>query len=130
MIYNILFFFFSLRVEDYLRMKVGHLAFGQRANICVEEDNGLVHFTIWEGFPVDTSFRLLIIDLGMIFPARTSGNNMLVRLRLTAFLKLTIEKATKIYKNLYMVSRFVSYVLGPEELVFRERRIKLLPSSM
>ncbi len=48
----------------------------------------------------------------MIFPARISGNNMLVRLRLTAFLKLTIETVTKIYKKLYMVPRFVSYVLG------------------
>lgn len=54
-------FFFKL--EGYLWMKVGHLAFGQRANICVEGDNGLVHFTIWRGFPVDTSFRLLIVDL-------------------------------------------------------------------
>ncbi len=44
-------------------MKVGHLAFGQRANICVEGDNGLVHFTTWRGFPVDTSVRLLIVDL-------------------------------------------------------------------
>lgn len=109
-------------------MKVGHLAFGQRANICVEGDNGLVHFTTWRGFSVDTSFRLLIVDLGMIFPARTSENNMLVRLRLTAFLKLTIETATKIY--LYMVPRFVSYVLGHEELVFRKRRVNLLPPSM
>jgi len=107
---------------------VGHLAFGQRANICVEGDNGLVHFTTWRGFSVDTSFRLLIVDLGMIFPARTSENNMLVRLRLTAFLKLTIETVTKIY--LYMVPRFVSYVLGHEELVFRKRRVNLLPPSM
>ncbi len=107
---------------------MGHLAFGQRANICVEGDNGLVHFTTWRGFSVDTSFRLLVVDLGMIFPARTSENNMLVRLRLTAFLKLTIETATKIY--LYMVPRFVSYVLGHEELVFRKRRVNLLPPSM
>jgi len=96
----------------------------------VEGDNGLVHFTTWRGFPVDTSLRLLILDKAMVFPARTSGNNMLVRLRLTASLKLTTETATKIHKNLYMMPRFASYVLGHEELVFRERRINLLPPSM
>jgi len=48
-------------------MKVNHLAFGQRANICVKEDNDLVHFTTWQGFLVDISFRLLIVDLDTIF---------------------------------------------------------------
>jgi len=67
---SIFFMYFmgdGIWLEGYLWMKVGHLAFGQRANICVGGDNGLVHFTTWQGFSVDTSFRLLIVDLGTIF---------------------------------------------------------------